>query len=247
MIIYPVPLKPFGIPSSSNISTEIKQPECNTRSDKLVMPATDTLKAYNMLTFTGQYNIDWMDDVKVTFSPDHYYDEYVGKATIFLKPEYSGDKERKITVDIVRTFTGDDDEKYYLEYLDDKIGYAVIHDPSRHHSKYEEDAIEVYDMDSSQNDKYKGVGTAFHKMAVALSYYRGYEGKVLLSATNGAHKFHYRFGFKPVDNDEQPAKKIEANIRKSIRLNLPTDDLGLVNMYLPKKAAQKALKNTLTM
>lgn len=93
----------------------------------------------------------------------------------------------------------------------------------------------IEQMDSFKKDKYKGVGTAMHQLAVETSLLQGLKGKVSLYSLREAVGFHYKCGFRTGDTETD--RLIHQAIQEAKDNNSPEDVRWgrSVNMHLPPK------------
>ena len=134
-------------------------------------------------------------------------------------------------------------------YAENKLlGFTIIDrardliDPDRPHL---DNCMHVHLMESQENNKYKGIGTALHQIAVEASFREDCDG-VYLSAQKGSHLFHYKCGFR-AERDEINRLLEQLNITSQTNHDLPsTRDLGDVLMILTKEHAQQIWHQKIT-
>lgn len=94
---------------------------------------------------------------------------------------------------------------------------------------------------------YKGVGNRLHQLAVERSMELGFSGRVQIEASWNSHGFHYKNGFRALNDDTN--SNIQAILEKSLKTGIEPDTTGLgcVQMYLSDEgitAMQKKIADT---
>lgn len=99
--------------------------------------------------------------------------------------------------------------------------------------------IYVEKLDSWQNKKYKGVGTALLQAAMEYGYAKRCAGRIDLDACWSSHVFYYKLGMRSID--EKNNKKIKAFDEKGRRLGkkLNTKSLYAVYMHMPNEGIRE--------
>ncbi len=100
-------------------------------------------------------------------------------------------------------------------------------------------------MDNFKQGKYKDVGRILHKSMFEKSKKLGFNGRVALSAAPNSHCFHTKCGFVPTPAYADCKKVIEEALQdgKGKDIKPSTEQLGIVEMYLPAKNARALYGN----